>query len=65
MSFYTKMPIFQVETSTSHDVFPTMKEAELVYQQKVKSNIPCELYKEGIKVKEHKPETLDNIKIDV
>ena len=59
------MPIFQVETSTSHDVFPTMREAELVYQQKVKSNIPCELYKEGIKVKEHKPITLDNNKINV
>lgn len=65
MSFYTKMPIFQVETSTSHDVFPTMKEAELVYQQKIKSNIPCELYKEGIKVKEYKPETLINDKINV
>ena len=59
------MPIFQVETLTSHDVFPTMKEAELVYQQKVKSNIPCELYKEGIKVKEYKPETLNNDIINV
>ena len=65
MSFYTKMPIFQVETATGHEILPTMKEAELVYQQKIKSNIPCELYKEGIKVKEYKPETLFNDIINV
>ena len=65
MSFYTKMSIFQVETATGHEILPTLKEAELVYQQKVKSNIPCELYEEGTKLKEYKPETLDNDKINV
>ncbi len=65
MSFYTKMSIFQVETATGHEILPTLKEAELVYQQKVKSNIPCELYEEGLKLKEYKPETLDNDKINV
>jgi len=59
------MPIFQVETASGNKILSTMKEAELVYQQKVKSNIPCELYKEGMKVKEYKPETLDNDKINV
>ena len=54
MAFTVQLPTFQVET-----------EKEIIYIQTInryskyvdyeKNNIPCELYKEGVKQKEFKP----------
>ncbi len=55
MSFTMQLPTFQVETKSDSTLYPSRNKANEHYQENVKQKIPCELFKDGILVKEYKP----------
>ena len=55
MSFSIQLPTYQVETKTSSTLYPSPTEANNHYQKYIKDKIPCELYRDGEKLKEFKP----------
>ena len=55
MSFTVQLPTYQVEPKTGSTMFPSQNEADMLYQRYVRDKTPCELYRDGEKLKEFKP----------
>tara|TARA_B100001029_G_C14587388_1_gene197177 strand:+ start:139 stop:309 length:171 start_codon:yes stop_codon:yes gene_type:complete len=55
MSFSLQLPTYQVETKQSSTLYAHQKQAIQHFEKYVKDKIPCELYKNGMKQKEYKP----------
>ncbi len=55
MAYTVELPIFQVETENSHHLYTNYQQAYSRYVDYEKDEIPCELYKEGVKQREYKP----------
>jgi hypothetical protein len=55
MAYTVELPLFQVETSNGNNIYYDIKSAEKKYIEHCEENIPCEIYKDGLKIKEYKP----------
>lgn len=55
MAFTVQLPTFQVETAKGNHLYSDYQQAYSKYVDYEKNNVPCELYKEGVKQKEYKP----------
>ena len=55
MAYTVELPTFQVETAKGIHLYSDYQQAYSKYVDYEKNNIPCELYKEGVKQKEFKP----------
>ena len=55
MAFTVELPTFKVETAEDHHLYLNYQQAYSKYVDYEKNNVPCELYKEGVKQKEFKP----------
>ena len=55
MAYTVELPTFQVETEKDHHLYIDYQQAYSKYADYEKNEIPCELYKEGVKQKEYKP----------
>ena len=49
------VPTFQVETKKGNNIYYDLEQANREYEKHCEKNIPTELYRDGIKVKEYKP----------
>ena len=55
MAYTVELPTFQVETEKGNHLYSDYQQAYSRYVDYEKNNVPCELYKEGVKQKEFKP----------
>ena len=55
MAYTVELPIFQAETENDHHLYTDYQQAYSRYVDYEKNDIPCELYKEGVKQREYKP----------
>jgi len=55
MPYYVQQSHFQIETQQGYETTPSPEEANRIYNSYVENNTPVEFYKEGFKIKEHKP----------
>lgn len=55
MAFTVQLPTFQVETEQGNHLYSDYQQAYSKFVEYEKNEIPCELYKEGVKQKEFKP----------
>mgnify|MGYP000193333568 CR=1 FL=1 len=53
--FQISLSRFQVETASEQFQSPIKEKAEVVYEQYVRENVPCEFYIDGKVIKQHKP----------
>ena len=51
MAFTVQLPTFQVETEKGNHLYSDYQQAYSKYVDYEKNNVPCELYKEGVKAK--------------
>ena len=55
MTFQVNLSRYKVETASEQFASHIKDQAEDIYQQYVRENIPCEFYKDGQMQKEYKP----------
>ena len=55
MTFQVNLSRYKVETASEQFASHIKDQAEDIYQQYVRENVPCEFYKDGIVQKEYKP----------
>ena len=55
MAYTVELPTFQVETAKGNHLYADYQQAYSKYVEYQKNEVPCELYKEGVKQKEFKP----------
>ena len=55
MTYNVELPIFQVETAQGNHLYSDYQRAYSKYVEYQKNEVPCELYKEGVKQEEYKP----------
>ena len=55
MAYTVELPIFQVETAKGNHLYADYQQAYSKYVEYQENEVPCELYKEGVKQKEFKP----------
>ena len=55
MAFTVELPTFKVETAEDHHLYLNYQQAYSKYIDYEQNDVPCELYKDGVKQKEYKP----------
>ena len=55
MAYTVELPTFQVEPAKGNLLYSAYQQAYSKYVEYQKNEVPCELYKEGVKQKEYKP----------
>ena len=55
MSFRLQLPTYKVETQQGSTLYAYQNQAYQHFEKYVREKIPCELYKDGKKQKEYKP----------
>ena len=55
MAYTVELHTFQVETAKGNHLYSDYQRAYSKYVEYLKNEVPCELYKEGVKQEEYKP----------